>query len=333
MCGNSLDPLKIVTSLMLLVCALAPSTLARAAAPTPLAACGTVSTPGNFVVTKNLNASGDCLTITASNVNIDLKGHTIRGDGTGNGIVGSNLQNIVIDDGTITNFALGISLTMSLNGASDDTIENLTVSNNTGGGILVDGCCNTFANLTVNNNGGSGLKNSQCCSTVSNVVANHNAGDGMDLLDCCFVVEHSTANGNAGSGILSNDCCSAINDTIASNNNGDGLDLEGCCSMAVDDVTNANGDDGVFFTGCCFDNRGNNIAVNSQANHNGANGFEFTQFRNSAANVVANGNAMNGVSMTCPATQSGIAAKGNGTSNLIEDSSKGACTDLNNQAP
>jgi hypothetical protein len=331
---NSLRILKLIALLTLGWYAFAGSTLVHAAAPpTPIDACGTISTPGNFVVTKNLTASGDCLTITASNVNIDLKGHKLTGDGTGSGITGNNLQNIVINDGKIKNFATGINLTENATSTANDTIQNMNVSNNTGGGIHIVGCCNTFANVTANNNGGAGLKNDRCCSTLSKVVTNNNGGDGMDILDCCYVVEKSTANGNTGSGILSDGCCSAVNDTVANNNHGSGLELEGCCSMAVNDVSNHNGDDGVFFNGCCGDLRGNNIAVNSTANSNGANGFEFTDLRNSVTNVVANKNATNGVFMTCPATESGIAAKANGSANLAEDSSNGVCTDLNNKAP
>ena len=328
---KSLRTLKLVTLLTLGFCALVGSTPARAAAPTPISACGTISTPGNFALTKNLTASGDCLTLTTSTINVDLTGHTLSGDGTGSGIIGNNLHNIVINDGKIRGFATGIKL-LSSGETGDDTIQNMNVSNNTGGGILIEGCCNTFANITANNNGGIGLKNNNCCSTVSNVVTNNNGSDGMDLLGCCYVVEKSTANGNTGAGIFSDECCTAVNDTLASNNHADGLDLEGCCSTAVNDVTSGNGNDGVFFSGCCNDNRGNNIAVNSKANNNGANGFEFTDLRNSMTNVTANKNTAHGVFMTCPATESRIAAKGNGGANLDEDTSSGACTALNNKA-
>ena len=333
MFDKSIHTLKLVTLLTLGLSALAGSAPARAAAPTPVNACGTLSTPGNFALTKNLTASGDCLILTSNNINIDLAGHTISGDGTGRGIGGNNVLNIVINDGKIKNFATGISLTLSGCCTGDNTIQNMNVSNNTGGGILIDGCCDTISNIIANNNGGIGLKNRLCCSTVTNVVTNSNGGDGMDLLDCCYVVENSTANGNHGSGIFSDGCCSAINDTLASNNHADGLDLEGCCSTAVSDVTNGNGNDGVFFSGCCGDSRGNNIAANSTANKNGGDGFEFTDLRNSIANVTANKNTAHGVFMTCPATETGIAAKGNGSSNLNEDTSSGVCTALNNKAP
>jgi hypothetical protein len=53
----------------------------------------TVSASGVYTVTKNLTATGTCITITAAaNVVIDLHGHTITGNGTGNGITDTNLD-------------------------------------------------------------------------------------------------------------------------------------------------------------------------------------------------------------------------------------------------
>src|ERR1700731_2816573 len=142
---ESLRTLKLIALLTLSFCALAGSTPAHATAPTPINACATISTPGNFVLTKNLTASGDCLTLTSSKINIDLNGHSISGDGTGNGIVGNNLTNIVINDGTIKHFDTGIKLTISSGCcAGNETIQNMTVSNNTAGRILIDACWDAF---------------------------------------------------------------------------------------------------------------------------------------------------------------------------------------------
>jgi len=44
-----------------------------ARADTPISACGTLSSPGNYFLTSNLTATGDCLVIAANNVAIDLK--------------------------------------------------------------------------------------------------------------------------------------------------------------------------------------------------------------------------------------------------------------------
>src|SRR5579864_185348 len=48
----------------------------------PISACGTLSSPGAYFLTKNLSATGDCLVIAASNVAIDMKGKTITGNGS-----------------------------------------------------------------------------------------------------------------------------------------------------------------------------------------------------------------------------------------------------------
>src|SRR5690349_5780864 len=55
----------------------------RAAAATSVNACQTLSAPGNYVVTSNITASGDCLTLTVSNIAIDMQGHKIVGNGSG----------------------------------------------------------------------------------------------------------------------------------------------------------------------------------------------------------------------------------------------------------
>jgi hypothetical protein len=56
------------------------ASLSLAASPTMLNNCQTISSPGNYQLSSNLSASGDCFTITASNVSIDLKGHSLMGD-------------------------------------------------------------------------------------------------------------------------------------------------------------------------------------------------------------------------------------------------------------
>ncbi len=68
-----------------------------------ISACPTtISTPGTYTVTKNLKATGTCITVatsatpsgTLNNVDIviDLHGHTITGNGTGSGITDTDLR-------------------------------------------------------------------------------------------------------------------------------------------------------------------------------------------------------------------------------------------------
>jgi len=111
---HSINSSRAALIVLAAVLGLATMTAAAAAAPppTPLSACQTISASGNYVVTTNLSATGDCFVPANNAIGIDLKKHTITGNGTGSG-VGNNvsfLKNIVIVNGTITGFGDGIFL-------------------------------------------------------------------------------------------------------------------------------------------------------------------------------------------------------------------------------
>jgi hypothetical protein len=106
-----------------------PSAPAQAA--TAISACGTISAAGNYVVTKNLASSGDCLTLTVSNIAIDLQGHKIAGNGTGAAITdgGNSIAYIIVANGKIANFATGIDLSTDSDQTAD-LIVNVNASGN-----------------------------------------------------------------------------------------------------------------------------------------------------------------------------------------------------------
>src|SRR5262249_33282685 len=89
---------------------------AQAAPPTVISLCPyTISAPGNYVVQKNLSATGTCIAIAADNVALDLQRNVITGNGHGYGIVcGGGVtrgcNRVVVTDGTITRFAAGVLL-------------------------------------------------------------------------------------------------------------------------------------------------------------------------------------------------------------------------------
>jgi len=80
------------------------------AAPKAINSCRAVTDSGSYILTKNLNAVGNCLVVEADNVTINLDGWIISGDGTGEGITndGVGRKNIAVRDGVITNFISGI---------------------------------------------------------------------------------------------------------------------------------------------------------------------------------------------------------------------------------
>jgi len=93
----------------------------------PISTCQTIMSSGSYELTQNLNHDGTtpangCLLVDADNVTIDLKGFTITGSNTDSGIgtVGPQ-DNIVIRNGTITDFSVGLGL----GGAHNCRIEGL----------------------------------------------------------------------------------------------------------------------------------------------------------------------------------------------------------------
>lgn len=74
---------------LVLCCLLALPGSAWAVLPKPIASCGTLSTPaGVYQVTADITATGygDCITISAPFVALDLNGFNITGTGSGIGI-------------------------------------------------------------------------------------------------------------------------------------------------------------------------------------------------------------------------------------------------------
>src|SRR5579864_4552040 len=75
-----------------------------ASADTEITACPTtITTAGKFFLKTNLTSSGDCIIVHHGNVAIDMKGHTITGNGTGGGITdtGTFVESVAITNGKI----------------------------------------------------------------------------------------------------------------------------------------------------------------------------------------------------------------------------------------
>ena len=121
---------------LLVVCTGAQFTEA-AAAPRPINSCQTIDESGSYVLSRNLTAAGHCLVLAADNVTIDLDGHTITGNGTGNGIWfgDATRQNITIRNGVITNFGNGIDLSGLIVTKQGSVVERIHAVQNTDAGI------------------------------------------------------------------------------------------------------------------------------------------------------------------------------------------------------
>lgn len=303
---------------------LMPIASARAAA-TAVNACQTLSAPGNYLVTSNLTASGDCFTLTVSNIAIDMQGHKIVGNGSGAAITdgGNSIRYIIVANGKISNFAKGIDLS-SDSGQTADLILNVNVSGNTGDGINIRGRDNSLTSVIANNNGGNGIVQGNCCNSIFNVETNGNAGDGINLSSEDYL-KNVTSNGNGGNGVIgSSDSFVAL--SIANQNASNGIELQNGDNFVVLSIANGNSGNGILLSQ-------NDMATDSKAGKNLGDGIKFQDEFGLATSVVTNNNVGDGVFLTCAGNAVRVSAKGNSGTNLHEDLTDGICTNVRNKAP
>jgi len=238
-------------------------TLSQVEPRTPISSVPyTISTPGSYYLTTNLNVTtGDAITITASQVTLDLNGFTIAssaGSPTGTGILlsGGNTD-ITILNGHIlgTGFANGIypgGSNVRVAGVSVSGCQNYGIILGTANSTVVESC--TVQNIGVTGIQASSVSHSsayQCggnaivANTAENCYGNcSGSSDGLYVgtANNCYGYSSSgyglyattatgcygfTASGNAGL-----DANNANNCAGYSNGNGDGLDANNASSCS-----------------------------------------------------------------------------------------------------
>jgi len=294
-----------------------------ASAQTVLTACQPLPT-GNYALGKNITASGDCFTITGNNVAIDFKGHTLTGNGSGNGVTDGDVffSNTVISNGTIANFANGINLADS----GDATINHMNVSHNSGFGVTILRCCNTINSVKAEHNGSGGIFIDSCCNTVTGSQALNNGGEGIATNECCSIVNGSTASNNATHGISMGGGKNFAAGDTAHGNGGEGIAMDQSDNMLINSTVTNSGSTGVELDGI------ENFVVGSKSNDNVGTGFNLNDDNgDQITSSQANGNHGAGVSISCPGAVLLLSAKGNTLGNLV--TSGGTCTEIDNKTP
>ena len=120
---------------------------ATADAPHPVGACTTVTEPGRYVLTADLESDGEaCLEVVASDVILDGDGHVVRGRlAQGSTAVavgppvdgGTAVRNVTVRNLSVRNWVFGVVYTGVADGTVTDVrafhnIEGVTVSDSTG---------------------------------------------------------------------------------------------------------------------------------------------------------------------------------------------------------
>ena len=198
-----------------------------AAAVTSLSTCQTLKKASEtYVLTADLRSSGDCLLLAADRVTIDLRGHSITGDGTGAGIhEGDSARTLItVRNGTIQGFQYGIDLASS----TRSEIRNITSNANTTNGMILGNRALVKASTALRNAwyGIEALDYAQ----VQDSVASENGVGGI-LVGDHGVVTHNVADANVGdlpgdyvSGITAG-AFATLNTNYVGNNSGHGISV------------------------------------------------------------------------------------------------------------
>lgn len=102
--------------------ALTTSATPAAAGPPPVQ-CGAVLTT-DTTLHADLTCPGDALTVAADGITVDLRGHTVRGSGTGTGITIIQHHSVRVRNGTVTGFATNVLVDI----AQDVTLTGLSLT-------------------------------------------------------------------------------------------------------------------------------------------------------------------------------------------------------------
>jgi hypothetical protein len=135
-------------------------------------------------------------------------------------------------------------------------------------------------------------------------------------------------------------CCNFLSQSVANNNGWDGIQLNDGHSSVTSSKANGNVLNGVDFSygGATGVIPGNNLVTNTTAYGNGRDGIGETgptsiESGDEVANSTANQNHGHGIFLVCPSNALGNSASSNIGGNLVEVTSSGPCTNVNNNAP
>ena len=161
--------------------------------------CGQTLTESTIVENDLEGCAGDGLLAGADGITIDLNGHTIDSQtlATGDGIVVSGVDGVVVKNGTITGFEVGVSIVF---GADRSRVQDLRISGSAiGNGIEAQAGRAAVTGNTVFGRAIGIVLGGQTTTAAGNTVKDNDTG--MFVGGSRAVVTRNTALSNAGDGI------------------------------------------------------------------------------------------------------------------------------------
>lgn len=206
----------------------------------------TIAAPGSYYLARDLTGvSGQPgITITASNVTIDLNGFTLRGVAGSFYGIGSlaGANDLTVRNGGVTGWGgSGIDLANANNGLIEGVVAsgNRDIGIRSGGNFVVSRCVARNNGVTTGQAGistnGPGCVFEACASTgnggagigggsnsvIRDCIATLNSNSGISVGNGCTIA-HCSATSNVQHGIAANDACH-ISDCVAASNGLDGI--------------------------------------------------------------------------------------------------------------
>ncbi|MBM3303477.1 MAG: hypothetical protein FJY76_00110, partial [Candidatus Aenigmarchaeota archaeon] len=232
--------------------------------------CGSLSA-GTYALNHSISDSGDCLTISASDVAIDCAGFSITGDGTGTGINadatgnGENGHGVMINDCNIGSFETSVSSSGAANseGGNGGSGGNITINNSITGNIASNG---GYSDTITSGNGGNG-------GTIT--ITNSTAGNLSSVGGSPY--GYSVAGGSGGD--------IYVVDSVAGNINGYGGDASG----GSYGESGGSGGNAIINNSVTGDIDVSGSSVGSESQGNGGSAGTITTTNSTAGNLNANG--------------------------------------------
>jgi hypothetical protein len=213
--------------------ALAAAIAASGATAAPLS-CGDTVTHDTTLTADLLNCQGDGLVIGADDITVDLNGHTVDGtvtqasdcDQPPFGVVGVKNEShdgVTIENGTVQQFATGVSGGSDSSSVSDNVWRYLTVRDNRFSGISMGSAGIIFNdnrivdNVVTRNGCGFGIAMNSTHATY--IARNWVTDNGLGILICCSdhnLVEHNVVAGTAHDAVIV--CCTEDADNVIQDN-------------------------------------------------------------------------------------------------------------------
>jgi|GEM_PF-2498118 len=163
--------------------------------------CGEVS--NSTIILSDINVNGSCFVVTASNIDINGNGATLKGTGLGVGINLTNQTNVTIHNLYVKNFTIGLYLS----GASNCSVRGNYVINNTNGLVLESNSNqnNISSNYFRNNTANGTIVTSSTGNYIYNNYFSGNLNHSFDSGTNNWNVSYS-CNSGSQQNILSGDC-------------------------------------------------------------------------------------------------------------------------------